>query len=61
MNSENTALENGKQIAPFSWYKVRKVVGITQYAQESLILIVVPKQRKQLKLISTTYGRNGSN
>ena len=34
-----------------------KMTGITQKGQKSLIFIVIPKHRKQLKLISTTCGR----
>ena len=36
------------------------MVGITQYGQKSLIFIVVPKERKYLKVLRTTYEESRS-
>ena len=36
------------------------MVGITQNGQKSLIFIEVPKQRKQLKVLSLTYNYNSN-
>ena len=33
------------------------MAGITQNGQKSLILTVVPKQRKQSKVLRTTYSK----
>ena len=36
------------------------MVEITQYGQKSLIFIVVPKERKYLKVLRTTYEESRS-
>ena len=36
------------------------MVGTTQYGQKSLIFIVVPKERKYLKVLRTTYEESRS-